>query len=91
MITSSEVNDSVSETVFINSQRKSTKKFDFSVVRNNDGSYVVSQSASRIYPSGLEVVKSVKSWRAENIHMLRNSDFMNTRQARFFLRSLTVN
>ncbi|CAH3463692.1 TPA: hypothetical protein I8Y00_005305 [Citrobacter farmeri] len=89
MITTNVLN-ALSETVFINTQRKSTKKFDFTVTRNNDGSYLVSQQAYRVYPSGHEVMKSSKTWVAENIQMLRKSAFMNNRQGRIFLKSIAI-
>ncbi|ECC3269555.1 hypothetical protein Q3R63_004469 [Salmonella enterica] len=87
MITSQASITSVSETVFVNTQRKPTKKFDFTVIRNSDGSYLVSQQAYRIYPSGHEVIKSTKLWEAENIQALRNAGFMKNRQGKIFLDS----
>ncbi|EJJ0671687.1 hypothetical protein C3D80_20160 [Cronobacter sakazakii] len=85
MITAHAATTSVSDIVFVNTQRKMTKKFDFIVSRNSDGSYLVSQQAYRVYPSGHEVVKSIKVWQADNIQALRNAGFMKNRQGKMFL------
>ncbi|AXC88498.1 hypothetical protein PZE02_003437 [Salmonella enterica subsp. enterica serovar Vitkin] len=85
MITSLTLITSASETVFFNTQRKPTKKFNFTVFRNIDGSYLVCQQAYRVYPSGHEVIKSSKLWEADNIQALRVADFMKNRQGKLFL------
>ncbi|EOZ6414972.1 hypothetical protein ACQUXI_004121 [Cronobacter turicensis] len=87
MITAHAATTSASDTVFVNTQRKTTKKFDFIVIRNSDGSYLVSQQAYRVYPSGHEVVKSTKVWQAENIQELCNAGFMKSRQGKIFLQT----
>ncbi|EKY3179864.1 hypothetical protein RBA25_003982 [Cronobacter turicensis] len=87
MITAHTTITSFSGSVFVNTQRKTTKKFDFIVIRNSDGSYLVSQQAYRVYPSGHEVVKSTKVWQADNIQELRNAGFMKNRQGKMFLQT----
>lgn len=90
MTKSNSVNPALSETIFVNVQRKATKKFDFTIIRNVDGSYLISQQAYRVYPSGHEQIKSSKLWLAEDMQVLLSADFMKNRQGRIFLESIAV-
>lgn len=89
MITENVVN-AAAKTVFVNTQRKATKRFEFIVILNSDGSYHTSQQAFRVYPSGREEIKSTKSWVAESLQVLRNATYLQNRQGRIFLSSLAI-
>lgn len=74
-------------TVFVDSQHKATKRFEFRVTRNANGVFTVFQSAYRIFASGHEVLKSQKSWEASTVRELLEGQFNKSRQGRLFLQA----